>query len=99
MPIEVYIDDIVRLRKIHPCGSYEWRVVRLGADIGLKCLKCGRRILLPRSTFERRLKTFVSRGSRTPVAPAGRDPAGDYPSQAAQPQLAEDPKVQDAMLS
>jgi len=37
-------------------------VVRLGADIGLKCLKCGHRILLPRSTFERRLKAFVSRG-------------------------------------
>ena len=60
MPIEVYVDDIVRLRKVHPCGSYEWRVVRIGADIGLKCLKCGRRVLLPRSTFERRLKSFVA---------------------------------------
>ncbi len=64
MPVEVYIDDIVRLRKMHPCGSYEWRVVRLGADIGLKCLKCGHRVLLPRSTFERRLKEFVSRGEK-----------------------------------
>ncbi|MGQ9492978.1 MAG: DUF951 domain-containing protein [Anaerolineae bacterium] len=64
MPIEVFIDDIVRLRKVHPCGSYEWRVVRVGADIGLKCLGCGRRILLPRSTFERRLKAFVARAPR-----------------------------------
>nr|MBC7244175.1 DUF951 domain-containing protein [Chloroflexota bacterium] len=64
MPIEVFIDDIVRLRKVHPCGSYEWRVVRIGADIGLKCLGCGRRILLPRSTFERRLKAFVARAPR-----------------------------------
>jgi hypothetical protein len=64
MPIEVYVDDIVRLRKVHPCGSYEWRVVRIGADIGLKCLGCGRRILLPRSTFERRLKAFVARAPR-----------------------------------
>ncbi|UCC76836.1 MAG: DUF951 domain-containing protein [Anaerolineales bacterium] len=61
MPIEVYVEDIVRLRKVHPCGSYEWRVVRIGADIGLKCLGCGRRILLPRSTFERRLKSFTAR--------------------------------------
>ncbi|KPL25283.1 MAG: hypothetical protein AMJ93_00470 [Anaerolineae bacterium SM23_84] len=61
MPIEVYVEDIVRLRKVHPCGSYEWRVVRIGADIGLKCLGCGRRILLPRSTFERRLKAFTAR--------------------------------------
>ncbi len=63
MPIELYIDDIVRLRKVHPCGSYEWRIVRLGADIGLKCQGCGRRILLPRSVLERRLKAFVARGS------------------------------------
>ena len=63
MPIAVYMDDIVRLRKVHPCGSYEWRVVRLGADIGLKCQGCGRRVLLPRSVFERRLKAFVARGN------------------------------------
>lgn len=59
-PVDVLIDDIVRLRKPHPCGSYDWRVVRLGADIGLKCLKCGRRVLLPRSKFERRLKAILS---------------------------------------
>ncbi|MBM4428767.1 MAG: DUF951 domain-containing protein [Chloroflexi bacterium] len=66
MPVEVNVDDIVRLRKVHPCGSYEWRVVRIGADIGLKCLKCGRRVLLPRSTFERRLKSFISRAAAPP---------------------------------
>jgi len=63
MPIvEFRLDDVVRLRKPHPCGGYEWRLVRLGADLGLKCVKCGRRVLLPRSTVERRLKEFVSRG-------------------------------------
>ena len=61
MPVKVSVGDVVRLRKVHPCGSYEWRVVRIGADIGLKCLECGRRVLLPRSTFERRLKAFVTR--------------------------------------
>ncbi|HCP60105.1 MAG TPA: DUF951 domain-containing protein, partial [Dehalococcoidia bacterium] len=45
----------------HPCGSYEWQVVRLGADIGIKCLGCQRRVLLERSVFERRVKAFVSR--------------------------------------
>jgi len=65
MPVEVHLGDIVRLRKVHPCGSYEWRVVRLGADIGLKCLGCGRRVLLPRSTFERRLKSFVTRAAQS----------------------------------
>jgi len=60
--MEIHMGDVVRLRKKHPCGSFEWRVVRLGADIGIKCCKCGRRVLLPRSTFEKRVKSFVSRG-------------------------------------
>jgi len=61
VPEEVQIDDLVRLRKPHPCGSYEWRVVRVGADIGLKCQVCGRRILLDRSTFKKRVKTVIHR--------------------------------------
>ena len=61
MTIEIKLGDIVRLRKAHPCGSYEWEVVRVGADIGLKCLKCQRRVLLARSIFERRVKEFVSK--------------------------------------
>jgi hypothetical protein len=56
MPVEVAVGDRVRLRKPHPCGSYEWQVVRIGADIGLVCLKCGRRVLLDRRTFEKRVK-------------------------------------------
>jgi len=60
MTINIKVGDIVRLRKPHPCGSYEWEVVRIGADIGLKCLKCQRSILLERSIFERRLKGVVS---------------------------------------
>lgn len=59
MPIEVHVEDVVRLRKPHPCGGYEWSVVRIGADIGIKCKTCGRRVLLPRRDFEKRLKTFV----------------------------------------
>ena len=62
MDLKIKLGDVVRLKKKHPCGSYEWQVVRLGADIGIKCLKCQRRVLLERSIFERRVKTFVSRG-------------------------------------
>jgi len=61
MTIEIKLGDIVRLRKAHPCGSYEWEVVRVGADIGLKCLKCQRRVLLERSIFERRMKNVVAK--------------------------------------
>jgi len=60
MPLDIRLDDVVQLRKPHPCGSYEWRVVRVGADIGLRCLKCNRRVLLPRRKFERSVKKIVA---------------------------------------
>jgi len=56
---ELQMDDVLRLRKPHPCGNTDWVVVRLGADIGLKCLGCGRRILLPRREVARRMKAYV----------------------------------------
>ncbi len=60
-PIPFAVGDVVRLKKPHPCGGVDWSVVRLGADIGLKCQTCGRRVLLPRRDLERRLKLFVAR--------------------------------------
>lgn len=64
MVYDIELGDIVRLRKKHPCGSYEWEVVRLGVDIGLVCQGCGRRILLPRSTFNKRCKKIVRRAGK-----------------------------------
>jgi hypothetical protein len=83
MPVAIQLDDVVRLRKPHPCGGYDWRVVRLGADIGLRCLACGRRVLLPRREFEKRLKTILERSaaggiSAEPPGQAGGAP-GDLP--------------------
>ncbi len=65
-PLPLFLDDVVALRKAHPCGGDTWRVVRLGADIGLRCLACGRRVLVPRAALERDIKRFVERG---PLAP------------------------------
>jgi hypothetical protein len=59
MTMDVKIGDVVRLRKAHPCGGHEWEIVRVGADIGIRCLKCRRRVLLERHDFERRLKQVV----------------------------------------
>ena len=61
MPVDFRLGDVVRLKKPHPCGNEDFEVVRLGADIGLNCTRCGRRILLPRSTLERRVIQFVRR--------------------------------------
>jgi hypothetical protein len=63
MAVEIKLGDIVRLRKKHPCGGDEWRVVRLGADIGIKCLRCQHRVLIERGVFERRVREFIYRES------------------------------------
>ena len=59
MVLELRLGDVVRLRKVHPCGGFEWEVVRVGADIGIRCLECQRRVMMPRSALEKRLKTLV----------------------------------------
>ncbi|MCA9899713.1 MAG: DUF951 domain-containing protein [Anaerolineales bacterium] len=59
MYVEIHLGDIVRLRKPHPCGSYDWEVVRLGTDVGLVCQTCGRKVLLQRGVFNKRLKTIL----------------------------------------
>jgi hypothetical protein len=56
---DLQLEDVVRLRKPHPCGSNDWKIYRLGADIGLECLRCGRRVLLSRRTLARRLKSIL----------------------------------------
>jgi len=58
-PLEIHVGDKVRMRKPHPCGGYEWEVTRIGADIGIQCLQCGRRVMLPRSKFEKRVKAIL----------------------------------------
>lgn len=64
--LEVGLGDTVSLKKPHPCGSFEWEVVRLGADIGLRCLGCGRKVLLPRDVFRRRLRRLTKKEEGPP---------------------------------
>jgi len=64
MATEVHVGDVVQTRKTHPCGSNQWQVYRVGADIGLRCLGCQRRVMMPRRQFEKAVKTFVSRAEK-----------------------------------
>ena len=75
MPMDLRLGDVVRLKKQHPCGSFEWEITRLGADIGLRCLGCGRRVLLARSKAEKRIRVVVSDSSQSDTAgqAAGRN--------------------------
>lgn len=66
---DIQLNDIVTLRKPHPCGGYEWKVIRLGADIGLECLTCGRVVLLSRRELSRRMKKIRSGELHDPTPP------------------------------
>jgi hypothetical protein len=66
---DLRLNDHLRLRKQHPCGSYEWTVTRLGADIGLECKGCGRRILLTRRELSKRLKANLTEHKDEPSNP------------------------------
>ncbi len=65
-PMDLRLGDVVELRKPHACGGNEWRIDRVGADIGITCLKCGRYVLLPRSKLEGRIRRFLKRGVPLP---------------------------------
>ena len=52
------VGDIVQLKKSHPCGSREWKILRVGADFKLKCLGCGHEIMVKRSLVEKNTKNI-----------------------------------------
>jgi hypothetical protein len=62
----IYVGDLVEMRKIHPCGGVQWQVDRVGADIGMVCLTCKRRVILPRRKFVHGVKRFLQRGIEAP---------------------------------
>jgi hypothetical protein len=82
---KLYVGDVVEMRKVHPCGGYVWEIVRVGADIGLLCRTCGRRVLLPRRDFARGVKRFVQRGAGAELLD-GDNPAGSEPPDSHAPQ-------------
>lgn len=54
-----YLGDTVQMKKTHPCGSEAWEIIRLGADIKIKCCGCGRIVMLPRNKFEKDVKKII----------------------------------------
>jgi len=54
------LGNIVKMKKQHPCGSFEWEIIRMGMDIKIKCKGCGRIVMLPRSEFEKKMVKVLS---------------------------------------
>ena len=61
------LGDIVQMKKVHPCGSNEMIVIRMGMDIRMKCAGCGHSILLPRAKFEKNMKKVVGKTELTDI--------------------------------
>lgn len=59
--MELAVGDIVRMKKPHPCGSYEWEILRAGMDFRIKCLTCGHMVMVSRVKFEKSLKKVVQK--------------------------------------
>lgn len=57
--IEFALNDVVEMKKPHPCGTNRWKVIRMGADIRIKCLGCGHSVMLPRSEFQKKIKRVL----------------------------------------
>ncbi len=56
------MSDVVEMKKQHPCGTNSWKVIRMGADIRIKCLGCGHSIMIPRNEFVKKMKRVVQQG-------------------------------------
>lgn len=54
--MDIQVGDKLTLKKAHPCGSFEWEVLRIGADFRLKCMGCGHQIMSPRSQVEKKIR-------------------------------------------
>ncbi|MBR4618139.1 MAG: DUF951 domain-containing protein [Bacilli bacterium] len=59
---EYTLGDKILLKKKHPCGGYEWEIIRLGADIKIKCTTCGRSLFIPRIDLNKKIKKIVTDG-------------------------------------
>ena len=59
--MEIQVGNIVRLKKKHPCGSFEWEILRVGADFRLKCRGCGHQIMVPRRLVEKNTRNIVKK--------------------------------------
>ena len=57
---EFLLGDLVQMRKKHPCGSDRWTVIRVGADIKIRCEICGRIVMMDRADFVKRMKKVIA---------------------------------------
>ena len=65
------VGDVVVMKKKHPCGSFRWRLLRVGADIRMECLGCGRMVMVPRPSLDKSAKSLEKATPEDDLAPGG----------------------------
>lgn len=58
---EFGLNDVVEMKKQHPCGTNKWQIIRMGMDVRIKCLGCERSVLIPRREFTKKLKRILEK--------------------------------------
>ena len=80
---EIRLQDRVEMRKPHPCGSKEWVVTRIGADIKIRCEGCGRIVMLDRTDFLRRRRRLLAQGPEAAAVSLGLAPLQPHEGESA----------------
>ena len=57
------LNDIVEMKKAHPCRTNRWKIIRMGMDIKIECTGCGHIVMLPRREFERKMKKILEKAN------------------------------------
>ena len=58
------LNDVVEMKKAHPCGENRWEIIRMGMDIRIKCSKCGHMVMMPRREFEKKMKKVLEHAEK-----------------------------------
>ncbi len=65
--MDIRVNDVLTMKKPHPCGDRRWKVLRVGMDFKLRCLGCGREVMGPRAKFERNVRKIEREGQEVPL--------------------------------
>lgn len=58
--MDIHVGDVLLMKKAHPCGSKEWKVLRIGMDFRMRCVGCGREMMIPRNKAEKNVKKVIT---------------------------------------
>ena len=74
--MDFQVGEVIKMKKPHPCGANEWKLIRVGMDFRLQCNGCGRQVMLPRKTVEKNFRGYVQTEPKVSGSVEGQKPYG-----------------------